>query len=150
MTTVRRLLESRPPMIWSTTPESSVTEALRQMADRDVGALLVKDTNDRLAGIVTERDVARKLILQGRSCDTTQVREIMTERVLFVGLDQTIEECMALMTERRLRHLPVIEGDRLLGMISIRDVIAELIAEKAFLIEQLENYIYTIPPYHAA
>ena len=139
MTTVRRLLESRPPMIWSTTPESSVTEALRQMADRDVGALLVKE-DGRLAGIVTERDIARKLALQGRSCDTTQVREIMTDRVLYVGLDQTIEECMALMTERRLRHLPVIADDRLIGMISIRDVIAELIAEKAFLIEQLVLY----------
>jgi IMP dehydrogenase len=149
MKTVRRLLESRPPMIWSTTPDSSVTDALRQMADKDVGALLVKE-NGRLAGIVTERDVARKLALEGRSCDTTQVREIMTERVLYVGLDQTIEECMALMTERRLRHLPVIENDQPIGMISIRDVIAELIAEKTFLIEQLENYIYTIPPYHLA
>jgi IMP dehydrogenase len=117
------------------------------MAEKDVGALLVKE-GSQLAGIVTERDVARKMVLQGRSCESTTVREIMTERVIYVSLDQTIDECMALMTERRLRHLPVIEGELLIGMISIRDVIAELIAEKAFLIEQLENYIYTIPAYH--
>jgi IMP dehydrogenase len=136
-------------MIWSTTPCSLVGDALRLMSEKDVGALMVKE-DGCLAGIVTERDVARKMVLQGRSCESTTVREIMTERVIFVGLDQTIDECMALMTERRLRHLPVIEGDRLIGMISIRDVIAELIAEKAFLIEQLENYIYTIPAYRVA
>jgi IMP dehydrogenase len=124
-----------------------VRDALRIMSEKDVGALLVKD-GSHLAGIITERDVARKMVLQSRSCETTTVREIMTERVICIGLDQTIDECMALMNERRLRHLPVIEGERLIGMISIRDVIAELIAEKAFLIEQLENYIYTIPPYH--
>jgi IMP dehydrogenase len=136
-------------MIWSTTPDSLVSDALRLMSEKDIGALLVKD-DGQLAGIVTERDVARKMVLQGRSGETTTVREIMTERVFYVGLDQTIDECMVLMTERRLRHLPVIEGNHLIGMISIRDVIAELIAEKAFLIEQLENYIYTIPPYHTA
>lgn len=148
MTTVRRLLASRPPMIWSTTPTSSVAEALQLMADKDVGALLVKEEG-QLAGIVTERDVARKLVLAGRSYDGTTVGEIMTDRVLYVGLDHTIEECMALMTERRLRHLPVIESERVIGMISMRDVIAVLITEKAFLIEQLESYIYTIPPHHA-
>ncbi len=149
MTTVRRLLASRPPMIWSIAPDSSVADALRLMAEKDVGALLVKQAGS-LAGIMTERDVARKLALAGRSADSTRVREIMTERVLYVGLDNSIEECMALMTERRLRHLPVIENERVIGMISIRDVIAELIAEKVFLIEQLESYIYTIPPYYAA
>ncbi len=148
MTTVRRLLETRPPMIWSTTPESSVTNALRLMAEKDVGALLVKEQG-RLVGIVTERDVARKMVLEGRPCESTPVRDIMTDRVIYVNLEQTIDECMALMTERRLRHLPVIEGERVIGMISIRDVIAQLIAEKAFLIEQLESYIYTIPPYYA-
>jgi IMP dehydrogenase len=110
----------------------------------------VKKEGGSLAGIITERDIARKLVLAGRSCETTAVREIMTERVLYVGLNHTIDECMALMNERRLRHLPVIEQERVIGMISIRDVIAELIAEKTFLIEQLESYIYTIPPYHAA
>ncbi|NNJ10761.1 CBS domain-containing protein [Chloroflexales bacterium ZM16-3] len=149
MKTVRRLLESRPPMIWSTTPDSSVTDALCLMSEKDVGALLVKD-GCHLAGIITERDVARKMVLQGRPSDSTPVREIMTERVIYVGLDHTITECMTLMTERRMRHLPVIVEEQVIGMISIRDVIAELIAEKAFLIEQLESYIYTIPPYHAA
>lgn len=149
MTTVRRLLHARPPLIWSTTPDSSVADALRLMADKDVGALLVND-GSRLVGIVTERDVARKLVLEGRSHQTTPVRDIMTERVLYVGLDQTIDECMALMTERRVRHIPVLDQDRVIGMISIRDVVAELIAEKSFLIEQLENYIYTIPLYRTA
>ncbi|MBX0327490.1 CBS domain-containing protein [Oscillochloris sp. ZM17-4] len=149
MKTVRRILESRPLRTWSTTPESSVSDALRLMAEKDIGALLVKD-GPRLVGIVTERDVARKMVLEGRPSDSTPVRDIMTERVLFVGLDHTITECMALMNERRMRHLPVIAGEQVIGMISIRDVIAELIAEKAFQIEQLESYIYTIPPYHAA
>jgi len=136
-------------MVWSTTSDSSVADALRLMAEKDVGALLVKD-GSHFAGIVTERDVARKLVLEGRSCQTTPVREIMTERVLYVGPDQTIDECMALMTERRLRHLPVLDKEQVIGMISIRDVVAELIAEKTFLIEQLERYIYTIPPYAVA
>ncbi|NTW02931.1 MAG: CBS domain-containing protein [Oscillochloris sp.] len=148
MMTVRRLLQSRPLMIWSTEPEGLVGDALRLMAERDVGALLVKEKG-RLVGIVTERDIARKLVLQGRSCDDTMVSEIMTERVFYVGLHETIDECMALMIENHLRHLPVIEDECVIGIISIRDVVAELIAEKAFLIEQLENYIHTVPPYHA-
>jgi CBS domain-containing protein len=149
MKTVRMLLQSKPQLVVATTPDSHVYAALALMAARDVGALLVCD-GGRLVGIVTERDVARKLALQGRAPDQTSVSAIMTERVICVGPAQTLDACMALMTERHVRHLPVIEGEAVIGMISIRDVVAELIAEKSFLIEQLESYIYTVPLYHSA
>jgi predicted transcriptional regulator len=144
MKTVRRLLHQRSGTIWTTTPDTPVGEAMATMAAKDIGALLVTE-GGRLVGIITERDVARRLA-QG-AAPNLLVREIMTSRVLYVRPDHTVEECMALMTEKHVRHLPVLEGDTLLGMISIRDVVADMIAEKSFMIEQLENYIYTIPPY---
>jgi predicted transcriptional regulator len=144
MKTVRRLLHQRSGTIWTTTPEAPVSEAVATMTARDIGALLVTE-GERLVGIVTERDVARRLA-QAPAAQLA-VRDIMTSRVLYVRPDNTVEECMALMTEKHVRHLPVLEGDRLLGMISIRDVVADMIAEKSFMIEQLENYIYAIPPY---
>ncbi|GAB4434967.1 MAG: CBS domain-containing protein [Chloroflexi bacterium OHK40] len=149
MKTVRRLLHARAGGIWTIGPERAASDALRLMAEKDVGALLVLD-GERLIGIVTERDVARKLALHGRDPERTSVREIMSDRVLYVRPEQTIEECMALMTDKHLRHLPVIDGGRVLGMISIRDVVADVIAEKSFIIEQLENYIYEIPPHSRA
>lgn len=149
MKTVRRLLQSKGSSVLATPPDATVSAALRLMADKDIGALLVMD-NDRLVGIVTERDFARKLSLQGRQPESTSVREVMSERILYVRPEQTIEECMALMTDKHLRHLPVIEGSNVLGVISIRDVVADLIAEQTFLIEQLENYLYEIPPYQRA
>jgi CBS domain-containing protein len=144
MKTVRRLLHQRSGTVWTTTPDAPVGEAMSLMAAKDIGALLVVDS-ERLLGIVTERDVARKLA-QG-SAEGLRVRDLMTERVLYVRPENTVEECMALMTEKHVRHLPVLEEGRLLGMVSIRDVVADVIAEKSFMIEQLENYIYDIPPY---
>lgn len=146
MKIVRRLLEGKTRGVWSITPDRTVEEAVRLMAEHDVGALLVV-VQGRLVGIVTERDVVRKAVLQGRNLATTPIAEIMTERVLYVRPEQTVEECMALMTDKHLRHLPVLDDGRILGIVSIRDVVADLIAEKSFIIEQLENYIYDIPPY---
>ncbi len=146
MKIVRRLLEEKTKGVWSIAPDQTIAEGLRLMAEHDVGALLVV-VEGRLVGIVTERDVVRKALLQGRDPATTPIAEIMTERVLYVRPEQTVEECMALMTDKHLRHLPVLEDGRILGIVSIRDVVADLIAEKSFIIEQLENYIYDIPPY---
>ncbi|HMQ34304.1 MAG TPA: CBS domain-containing protein [Chloroflexaceae bacterium] len=144
MKTVRRLLQPRSGTVWTIAPETPIAEAMAQMAAKDIGALLVTE-GERLVGIVTERDVARRLA-KGEAAGL-RVREMMTERVLYVRPDHTVEECMALMTERHVRHLPVLEEGRLVGMVSIRDVVADVIAEKSFMIEQLEHYIYDIPPY---
>lgn len=144
MKTVRRLLQTRSSTIWTTTPAAPVREAMALMSAKDIGALLVLDA-ERLVGIVTERDVARKLA-DGLP-EGLPVSAVMTGRVLYVRPEQTIEECMALMTERHVRHLPVLEEGRLVGMVSIRDVVADVIAEQSFLIEQLENYLYELPPY---
>lgn len=146
MKTVRRLLQSKPGGIWYTTPESSTSEATHLMAEKDVGALMVLE-DERLVGIVTERDLARKIASAGRDPVSTSVREIMSDRVLYVRPDHTLNECMALMTERHIRHLPVLDAGRIVGMVSIRDVVAELIAEQTFIIEQLESYIYELPPH---
>jgi CBS domain-containing protein len=117
-----------------------VYEALRVMAEKDVGALLVMEDGS-LVGIISERDYARKVILKGKTSRETLVREIMTERPVCVRADQTIEECMALMTNKRIRHLPVLENNQLIGVISIGDVVKDIISEQEFMIEQLENYI---------
>ncbi|HEX9371826.1 MAG TPA: CBS domain-containing protein [Roseiflexaceae bacterium] len=140
MTTVQQLLQTKGHDVWSIGPDASVFEALQLMAEKDVGALVVRD-GDQIAGIISERDYARSIALKDRSSRTTPVGEIMTRRVLYVRPDQDIEECMALMTERRLRHLPVLDGGRLIGVISIGDVVKHIITERDFLIEQLENYI---------
>ena len=115
-------------------------DALKLMADKNIGALLVMEAEE-VAGIITERDYARKVVLMSRSSKQTPVREIMTSAVMYVRPDQTSEECMVLMTENRLRHLPVIDGGRLLGIISIGDLVKDIIAEQKFTIEQLEHYI---------
>lgn len=115
-------------------------DALKLMADKNIGALLVME-GEEVAGIITERDYARKIVLMSRSSKQTPVREIMTSAVMYVRPDQTSEECMVLMTENRLRHLPVIDGGRLLGIISIGDLVKDIIAEQRFTIEQLEHYI---------
>jgi CBS domain-containing protein len=149
MKTVRRLLQAKGHGIWSIAPEQPASAATRLMAERDVGALLVID-GERLVGIITERDLARKVGHDGHSLESIPVRELMSERVLYVRPEQLIEECMALMIDKRVRHLPVIEGGRIIGLVSMRDVVAEVIAEKSFIIEQLENYIYEIPPHSRA
>ena len=121
-------------------PNASVYDAMKLMADKGIGALLVME-GAKLVGIISERDYARKVILQGRSSRTTAVREIMTTRVAYAEPEQNIEECMALMTEKRIRHLPVIEAGEVRGVISIGDLVKSIIAEQKFIIEQLERYI---------
>jgi CBS domain-containing protein len=140
MTTVQRLLQHKGHTVWSIGPDASVFEAVQLMADKRVGALMVVEGN-QLIGVISERDYAREIVLKDRASRDTPVSAIMTHRVLYVRPEQTLEECMALMTEKNLRHLPVLDDGRLVGVISMRDVVKDLIAEKEFLIEQMENYI---------
>ena len=142
MTTVAEILKSKShAAVYSVAPQDSVFQALRTMAEKEVGALLVLD-GGTIAGIFTERDYARKLALRGRTSMDTPVRDVMTASVLCVRPNQTSEQCMQLMTGKRLRHLPVVEEDgRLLGMISIGDLVKDIISEQKFIIEQLEHYI---------
>ena len=140
MKSVAQLLRGKGPAILSVSPDVPVFEALTVMADKNVGALLVLE-GERLVGILSERDYARKVILKGKSSREIPVREIMSSHVLYVRPDQTIEDCMALMTDKRVRHLPVFDGDKLVGVVSIGDVVKAIIAEQSFVIEQLQNYI---------
>ncbi|MBV9281233.1 MAG: CBS domain-containing protein [Chloroflexi bacterium] len=140
MTSVAQLLDAKGHEAWSVAPDASVYDAIKMMADKGVGALLVVD-GQRLVGIVSERDYARKVILRGRSSQSTPVSEIMTDRVLYVRPEQTVEQCMALMTDKRIRHLPVLKDDRIAGIVSIGDLVKSLISEKEDLIQHLENYI---------
>jgi CBS domain-containing protein len=140
MKTVKDVLDSKGYQVYSIAPTATVYEALKLMGEKEVGALAVTDA-DRLVGIVSERDYARKVILRGRTSRDTLVREIMTGAVITTHLEQTVEECMALMTDRRIRHLPVMEAGRMIGMISIGDLVKSIIAEQQFMIEQLETYI---------
>ncbi len=140
MITVSQLLQEKGADTWSVPPDMKVYDALKLMAEKNVGALLVLDGR-KLVGIFSERDYARKVILKGKASKTIPVREIMTEEVLYVRPSHSIEECMALMTSKRIRHLPVLEDDNLLGVISIGDVVRVLISEREFTIKQLENYI---------
>src|SRR5512146_2570631 len=142
MKTVRQLLRSKGGEVFSITPEASVFEALKLMAEKNVGALLVV-ADCRIAGILSERDYARKVILHGKSSHDIPVREIMSEKVVTVPPDQTVEDCMALMTDRRIRHLPVVEGERLLGLLSIGDLVKDVIAEQERTIRELESYIHS-------
>ena len=144
MQTIKQLLESKGSNILTTGPDSSVYEAIKTMADHHVGSLLVME-NDNLAGIITERDYSRKVILKGKSSKDTPVKDIMATNVLCVQPEKTVEECMALMTDKRVRHLPVIEGDKVVGIISIGDLVKAIISEQKFMIEQLEHYISGFP-----
>ena len=140
MGTVVDILNTKGRQIWSISPDRTVYEAIRLMADKEIGALLVME-GENLAGIVTERDYARKLALEGRSSRDTPVRDVMTTRVLCARPEQTIEECMALMTDKRSRHLPVVDHKRVIGVISIGDLVKAIIDEQKFVIEQLQHYI---------
>ena len=140
MKTVKQLLQGKTKALCTVSPGTPVFEALKQMAEKDIGALLVVE-NGKLAGILSERDYARKVILHGKSSHDTPVREIMTERVVYVQPKNTVEECMALMTDKRIRHLPVLENDKLIGVLSIGDLVKETISEQQFMIKQLESYI---------
>lgn len=142
MTVVTDILKSKPEaVVYTIAPTDSVFDALQLMADKGIGALLVTQ-DDAIVGIVTERDYARKIVLKGRTSALTLVRDVMTTSVMFVKPTQTSEECMALMTDNRLRHLPVMSEDgKLLGLISIGDLVKGIISEQKFVIEQLEHYI---------
>ena len=141
MKSVAEILRSKPDQtVYNIAPGVSVYEALRLMADKNIGALLVVEEG-KIVGILSERDYARKVVLMDRSSKQTAVREVMTSPVMYARPDQTNEECMALMTDNRLRHLPVIDNGRLLGLVSIGDLVKDIISEQQFTIEQLQHYI---------
>jgi len=141
MKTAADVLKSKAHQaVHTITPDALVFDAVKLMADKNIGALLVME-GERIAGIITERDYARKIVLMSRSSRETPVGEIMTSAVMYVRPGQTTEECMVLMTENRLRHLPVVDGNSLLGLVSIGDLVKSIISEQKFTIEQLQNYI---------
>ncbi|HEY0604713.1 MAG TPA: CBS domain-containing protein [Herpetosiphonaceae bacterium] len=140
MKTIKQLLQTKGNAVWTITPDASVFDAIKLMSDKGVGALPVVD-GEKLVGIISERDYARKVILQGRSSRDTQIREIMTSKVYYIRTEQSIEDGMALMTDKRIRHLPVFENDRMIGIVSIGDLVREIISQQEFMIGQLENYI---------
>ena len=140
MRTVRQLLETKSPEVFSIAPDAPVIDAIRLMAERRIGALLVME-GPRLAGILSERDYARKVVLQGRSSKDTPVRDIMTAEVITVGPRDSVQHCLQMMTDHRLRHLPVVAEGELIGMLSIGDLVKQTIDDQASLIQQLEQYI---------
>ncbi len=142
MKTLKQLLEGKNKKLAAIAPDQTVLEALKIMAEHDVGALLVLD-GKRLAGIFSERDYARRVMLHDRSSKSTKVSEVMTGKVLFVTLQDTIENCMAIMTDKHVRHLPVLDEshEEVLGIVSIGDVVKETISQQRFIISQLEHYI---------
>ena len=140
MTTIAQILTNKGQDVWSTRPADLVLDAIKTMAEKGVGALPVMD-GDKLAGIFSERDYARKIVLEGRSSRDTAVNDIMTRDVILASPDQSIEECMSVMTENRIRHLPVVEDDRVIGIISLGDLVKIIIVEQKELINQLERYI---------
>ena len=142
MKTVSQLLQVKGGSVWSVTPESSVFSALKLMAEKNVGALLVMN-GDALRGIMSERDYARKVILLGKSSHDIAVRDIMSDKVICVGPKQTVDECMALMSSKRIRHLPALESGKVIGMLSIGDLVREVIADQQLTIQQLESYIHS-------
>jgi CBS domain-containing protein len=137
---VKMVLDSKGRDIYSVAPDTPVLDALKLMSEKGIGAVLVLEGGE-VAGIMSERDYARKVALKGKTAEETRVSEIMTEEVIFVEPSQPIEECMALMVGKRIRHLPVLEGSKLAGIISIGDVVKAMITDQALLIEQLESYI---------
>jgi len=139
-TSVKQILSEKGNEVWSTSPATTVFDALKFMSDKSVGALVVLD-DLRVVGVFSERDYDRKVILKGKSSKDLPVSEIMTRRVICVKPENTTEECMALMTSKHIRHLPVVEDDELVGIISIGDVVKAIISQQEFVIEQLENYI---------
>ena len=140
MKTVSDLLRAKPVRLVSVRPDATVLEAIKVLAQEDIGAAIVMD-GTRLAGIFSERDYTRKVILLGRASNTTRVDEIMTKNVITVTPRTHTRECMQLMTEKAIRHLPVVDGSKVIGMVSIRDIVGDIIADQDFTIEQLEHYI---------
>ncbi len=142
MATASQLLKQKTRAVYSVPPDAPVLEAIREMAEHGVGALLVMQ-GDKLAGVLSERDYARKVILKGRSSSATKVSEIMSSPVLTVRPDQSVNDCMRMMTENRVRHLPVVDGERVVGVLSIGDLVRAVVEEQAKTIEQLEQYIHS-------
>lgn len=140
MNTVAQLLEAKNPDIWSIAPDASVFDAIKLMAEKSIGAVLVLEKG-KLIGIMSERDYARKVILKSRASRETPVKDIMTEKLICVNPDNTIDECMSIMTEKKIRHLPVLDNKKLTGIISIGDVVRSIIVDHEHTIQQLENYI---------
>ncbi len=140
MTTIRQLLDEKGHEAFSVTANDTVYTALGKMAEKNVGALAVM-TGEKLVGIITERDYARKVFLKGRASPTTSVLEIMETKVFYAQPDQSVEDCMAIMTDKRIRHLPVIEDGKLIGVISIGDLVKSIISDQKFVIDQLEHFI---------
>ena len=140
MITIRHLLDTKGSEVWSISPNATVFEAIELLAEKDIGAVLVMD-EDKLLGILSERDYARRLILKGRMSQDTEVNVIMTSDVHTLGPDNTLDDCMALMTQKHVRHIPIMENDNVIGVISIGDAVNATIANQEFLIQQLEKYI---------
>ena len=137
---VHQILEAKGHDSWSTSPDSTVFEAVQLLSDKGVGALLVME-DEQLVGIITERDYARKIILEGKSSRQTPVKEVMTTRVLIVAPDRPVDDCLALMTDKQCRHLPVVQDGKVVGVVSIGDLVKAIIAEQQILIDQLQHYI---------
>ena len=144
MTTLQKLLEGKSHDVWSVHPNDTVLDAIKMLANKDIGALVVIE-DDMPVGIFSERDYARNVYLKGKSSPETSVRDVMAAPVICVRPDQSVNECMALMTEKRIRHLPVMDDDELVGMVSIGDLVKSVIAEQQSTIEQLEHYIHGYP-----
>jgi len=140
MKKIKELLQNKGGDIWSVSPDSSVLDAIKLMAEKGIGALMVLE-NGKPVGIISERDYARKVILMGRSSQDTRVSEIMSSPLIFTDVEQTVEDCMTLMTDNRIRHLPVLDNNELAGVISIGDLVKTIIDEQKFTIKQLETYI---------
>lgn len=140
MITVGELLDIKGHGLWSVTPDDSVYDAIKLMDEKGIGALVVL-RDGALVGVLSERDYARKVILKGRSSSDTRVKEIMSTQVYYTFPSQTVDDCMIIMSERRIRHLPVLKGDEVVGMVSIGDLVRDIIAEQKIMIEQLEQYI---------
>lgn len=140
MKTVRQLLKTKGTDVWCISPEATVLDAIRLMAEREIGALIVME-HGSVVGMLSERDYARKVLLKGRSSRNTPIRDIMTTNVIFAEPGQDVDYCMTVMTEKRVRHLPVMEDGRLIGIVSIGDLVKSIISEQQETIEQLENYI---------
>lgn len=140
MRTVRHLLETKAPEVFAIGPDAPVFDAIRLMAEKRIGAVVVIDAG-RLAGILSERDYARKIVLEGRSSKETPVRDIMTPRVVTVGMSDTVDACMRVVTERRVRHLPVLDGDEVVGVVSIGDLVKAVIEDQQVELDQLQRYI---------
>jgi CBS domain-containing protein len=138
--TIKHLLERKGRHVWTIAPNATVLDAVREMAEKNIGSLVVMD-DEKLVGIITERHYARNVILKGKTSPTTLVKDIMERNVVHVGAEQSVELCMALMTEKRVRHLPVVEGTKVIGIISIGDLLKFVISKREFAIDQLEHYI---------